>query len=296
MTNLSSMTGFGSASGEADWGSWSIEAKSVNGRGLDVRVNYPPGFEALDRAAKAAASARFNRGNLQLAVRVEPALSAGGSTINFPLLQTLMETVQRSSDGTGLSAEAMAQLLQVRGVVEAGTPDLRALAGDDTIVGALQAGLEQALDSLAAARADEGRDQDALLHRLIAEMREAAERAQTAAATQPGLLRQRLETQLAAIDAADKVDADRLAVEIALSVAKADVREELDRLAAHFIEANKLLEGGSPVGRKLDFLSQEIGRESNTLCSKSASLDLTNAGLALKALNDQFKEQAANVE
>lgn len=296
MPAIASMTGFGSASGEADWGRWSIEAKSVNGRGLDVRVNVPYGFESLERSAKSLASERFQRGNLQIAVRLEPTTSTTKATIDTALLNSLIATVHRASGASELTSEAVAQLLQVRGVVEAGAPDLRMLAGEEAVVTALNAGLETALDGLAQSRSTEGASLLGLLQGLIRNMREETARGREVAAGQPDLLRERLLGQLDAIDARDKVEADRLAVEVALTVAKVDVREELERLTAHYSEAERLLDAGSPVGRKLDFLSQEIGREANTLCSKSASLDLTNIGLALKALNDQFKEQAANVE
>lgn len=296
MGSIASMTGFGSAAGEADWGRWSIEAKSVNGRGLDIRVNVPHGFEDLERSAKVLASERFHRGNLQIAVRIEPSASTSSARIDTALLNTLIATVHNAAGASELTSEAVAQLLQVRGVVEAGCPDMRTLAGEEVVLSALHAGLEQALDGLAQSRAGEGAGLHALLQALIQDMRAETERARNVAAGQPQRLRERLLSQLDTIDARDKVDAERLAVEVALSVAKADVREELERLTAHLTEAERLLDAGSPVGRKLDFLNQEIGRETNTLCSKSASLDLTKSGLALKALNDQFKEQAANVE
>lgn len=298
MDRLNSMTGFGAARGETDWGNWSVEAKSVNGRSLDVRVNTPPGFDALEPIAKAAAAAHFKRGNIQIAIRVEPAEGSANAQINEALLDQLISVAEERSESLMGSAnhDTIAQLLNVRGVVETGAMDTRALARDAAVMTALQAGASEAIDALAAAREAEGRAQTDLFAGLLAEFRSALSQAQAAASAQPAALKARLETQLADIGAADKVDADRLAAEVALSVAKADVREEVDRLTAHFDAAEALLKAGSPAGRKLDFLSQEIGREANTLCSKSASLELTNAGLALKALNDQFKEQAANVE
>lgn len=296
MAGLTSMTGFGAARGEADWGAWSIEAKSVNGRSLDVRVSVPPGFDALERFAKSEAGKRFSRGNLQVAVRIDLSDSAGSANVDTALLDQLAAQVTKQLGIGSLSAEAVATLMTVRGVVDTGGTDLRSLAQDEAVLAPLQAGIADALDALAAARAEEGRALDELMTGLIAEFHNAVAASAEAAETQPAILRDRLVQQLEEIGAREAVDADRLAAEIALSVAKADVREELDRLNAHLATAETLLAGGSPVGRKLDFLSQEIGREANTLCSKSASLDLTNAGLALKTLNDQFKEQAANVE
>ena len=296
MAGLTSMTGFGTARGEADWGAWSVEAKSVNGRSLDVRVSLPPGFDALERFAKSEAAKRFSRGNLQVAVRIDLSDSAGDTNVDTALLDQLTAQVTKQLGVGSLSAEAVATLMTVRGVVDTGGTDLRSLAQDKAVLSPLQAGIAEALDALAASRAEEGRALHEMMTDLVAEFRSAIATSSQAAETQPGLLRDRLVQQLDEIGAREAVDADRLAAEIALSVAKADVREELDRLNAHLATAETLLAGGSPVGRKLDFLSQEIGREANTLCSKSASLDLTNAGLALKTLNDQFKEQAANVE
>ena len=135
-----------------------------------------------------------------------------------------------------------------------------------------------------------------MLSELVEEMTAVTGAAISLAADQPALLKARLSKQLDELGAEQKVDPDRLAAELALTAAKADVREELDRLQAHFQSARELMSAGSPVGRKLDFLAQELNREANTLCSKSISLDLTNAGLSLKGTIDQFKEQAANVE
>lgn len=296
-TAIHSMTGFGSARGEEAWGSWTVEAKSVNGRGLDVRVNTPPGLDRLDAVARKLAGARFKRGNLQIAVRVDLSDAAGDLSIDNDMLDRLVRAVQAKADiDQPVSTQAVATLLTLKGVVETDSQDIRMLGENEGAVAALEAGITAALDSLAEARAKEGESLLSLFRSLIADFRAQRATAGSAAATHPALLKERLETQLAEIGAREKVEADRLAAEIALSVARADVREELDRLDAHFSEAENLLAQGSPIGRKLDFLSQEIGRESNTLCSKSASLELTNAGLALKALNDQFKEQAANVE
>ncbi|MCI4644237.1 MAG: YicC family protein [Hyphomonadaceae bacterium] len=296
-SSINSMTGFGAARGEADWGSWTVEAKSVNGRGLDVRVNTPPGLDRLEATARKLASERFKRGNLQIAVRVDLSDAAGDITINTEILGQLLAALRNAADfEQPVTTDAVATLLSMKGVVETASQDVRNLADNKAAISALEAGLAGALDSLAEARAREGASLFDLFTNLITDFRLTCDGAEVAAQDQPTRLRERLETQLSEIGGGDKVEADRLAAEIALSVAKADVREELDRLVAHFSEAENLLSEGSPVGRKLDFLSQEIGREANTLCSKSASLELTNAGLALKALNDQFKEQAANVE
>ena len=295
MSELSGMTGFARVAGEAAWGSWAWEAKSVNGRSLDVRVNTPPGFDALERSVKAAASKLFNRGSLQVSLRIDMSTGDETVTVNEGLLTALTDAAQ-SIHGAGLSGEAIATLMTLKGVVETGGSSLRDLAQDAAAVELLTEAAETALKELAVARRAEGVSLEGIMTGLVGEMEGFAANAARLADSQPGLLKARLIKQLDELDAEGRVDADRAAVEIALSAAKADVREELDRLAAHFAGARDLLAGGSPVGRKLDFLAQELNREANTLCSKSVSLDLTNAGLGLKGVIDQFKEQAANVE
>jgi len=292
---LSGMTGFARVTGEAEWGSWAWEAKSVNGRGLDVRVNYPPGFDALDRAIKTAAPKYFSRGSLQVSLRIEMSAAGDTATINEPLLNTLILSAEKRL-GMELSGEAIASLMNVKGVVEVGASNLRDLGSDEALIAMLAKAGEAALQALQAERRREGAVLFDLLEGLVGGMEKLREEAGRLADTQPSLLKERLTKQLSELDTDGRVDKDRMAAEITLSAAKADVREELDRLSAHFVSAHELLAGGSPVGRKIDFLAQELNREANTLCSKSISLDLTNAGLGLKGLIDQFKEQAANVE
>ena len=295
MTALSGMTGFARVSGEAEWGSWAWEAKSVNGRGLDVRVAYPPGFETMERVVKAAAPKYFQRGSLQVSLRVDVAANVASGTINEDLLDSLIASAE-ARYGSALSGEAIASLMNVKGVVEAGGASLRDLGADEDVGAALSDAAEEVLKALKDERLREGDMLGGVLGQLLADMEDLRATADGLAGTQPGLLQERLTRQLGELDTNGRVDKERLAAEIALSAAKADVREELDRLSAHFVSARELLAAGSPVGRKLDFLAQELNREANTLCSKSASLDLTNAGLGLKGLIDQFKEQAANVE
>ena len=289
------MTGFARVAGEAEWGSWAWEAKSVNGRGLDVRVNYPPGFEALERAIKAAAPKYFQRGSLQVALRIDLAGGSDSATINAHLLDALASAVEKRT-GSALSGEVFASLLNVKGVVEPGASSLRDLGTDESVTTMLADAGDAALMALQAERLREGEALAGILSGLVQGMEDLRVKAEHLAADQPTLLRDRLTKQLGELDPDGRVDRERMAAEIALSAAKADVREELDRLSAHFESARELLKAGSPVGRKLDFLAQELNREANTLCSKSISLDLTNAGLGLKGLIDQFKEQAANVE
>ncbi|ABI76776.1 conserved hypothetical protein TIGR00255 [Hyphomonas neptunium ATCC 15444] len=294
MGTLSGMTGFARVTGEASWGGWAWEAKSVNGRSLDVRVNLPPGAEQLEREVKAMAAARFNRGSLQVSLRIELAASGAAAVINEALLSELAQAARKVS-GRELSAEAIATLMSVKGVVDAGSSSTRDIM-DEAVLALLSTGAAQALDELAEGRKSEGASLEGLLGDLLNQMEHLKAEAETHAASQPELIRAKLTKQLEDLDREGRVDAERYAAEVALSAAKADVREELDRLSAHIKTGRELLSAGSPAGRKIDFLAQELNREANTLCSKSISLDLTNAGLGLKGVIDQFKEQSANVE
>ena len=292
---LSGMTGFARVTGEESWGAWAWEAKSVNGRSLDVRVNYPPGFDPLEREVKAMATERFNRGSLQVSLRIDMASGTGGVVIDHVLLGTLADAARKTL-GTELTPEAVATLMTLKGVVETGSSSLRDLAADESAMKVLSAGARLAMDQLAEGRRAEGASLLEMLSGHLDTVESLSAEAAKLAATQPGLIKAKLLKQLEDLDREGRVDAERFAAEAALSAASADVREELDRLAAHVKSGRDLLKAGSPAGRKIDFLAQELNREANTLCSKSSSLELTNAGLSLKGVIDQFKEQAANVE
>lgn len=295
MGQLSGMTGFARVTGEARWGSWAWEAKSVNGRSLDVRVNLPPGAETLEREVKAMAAARFNRGSLQAGLRIDLGGSGAAAAIDHDLLAQLTDAACKAS-GAALTPEAVATLMTIKGVVDTGAVSLRDVLAEEGVLPMLLEGAAAALDGLAEGRRAEGTDLAVLLGDLLNEMERLTAEAERFAAGQPEALRARLVKQLEELDRESRVDSERFAAEAALAAAKADVREELDRLAAHIRSGRDLLKAGSPAGRKLDFLAQELNREANTLCSKSTSLDLTNAGLGLKGVIDQFKEQSANVE
>lgn len=297
MGSFSGMTGFGRTGGEANWGSWTWEAKSVNGRGLDVRVTVPGGFEGLDQAVKKLANGLFARGNMQIGLRIDMA-DGEATAINEPVLDALCR-VYEARTGAVPVGDALATLMSSRNVLEAGQTSgsaLRVLGQEGAIRELLQKSAGEALAELDASRKSEGAALRTLLAQALDDMAGHCAEAETLATEQPDLLKERLEARLKELGADEIVDADRLAVEVALTAAKADVREELDRLAAHIETGRAHLAADEPVGRKLDFLAQEMNREANTLCSKSTSLALTNAGLALKTLIDQFKEQAANVE
>lgn len=291
---LSGMTGFGRVNGDAEWGSWHWEARSVNGRGLDVRLNMPSGLEPVEQAIRKAASDSFKRGNLQIALRVDMA-GAQTVSVNHDVLQTLMQAYE-TAEGAMATGPSLATLMGIKGVVESETLSLRDLAEVDGAVEALIETGEEAIKKLASARNQEGVDLETLLLGQLSEMKGLHAQAGTYSDQQKAAIAEKYRQRIAEFDTEGVVSDERLATEIAVLSAKADVTEELDRLAAHIERGQSLIGSSKAVGRDLGFLAQELNREANTLCSKSADLDLTNTGLALKSIVDQFKEQAANVE
>lgn len=295
MGKLSGMTGFGRSGGEADWGSWVWELKSVNGRGLDIRSNTPPGFDGIDRSARQKLSKALSRGNIQMSLRIDAQQADNELVINEPVLAYLTKRHEKLS-GYAISGDALATLMTIRGVIETGGNGLKDIIENEQAVAEISDSFLTALTALEASRHAEGEALAGVLGGLLDQMQTAREQAGSLAEEQPALIKQRLETKLSELLQDHSPDAERLMLDAAMVAAKADIQEELDRLSAHISSGRGHLEGGSPVGRKLDFLAQELNREVNTLCSKSASIQLTETGLEMKALVDQFKEQAANVE
>jgi uncharacterized protein (TIGR00255 family) len=293
---LVSMTGFAEMRGAYGALRWRWEAKSVNGRGLDLRLRTPPGFDSVEPAARRLAGERFRRGSLQVTLTFEPQEGARGLRIDPVALAAAVRIAKEVADETGLAPARIDGLLALKGVIvqdDAIVLDVPERAMRDA---AILDSLAYAFDALAKARETEGAKLAHVLEEQVRDIARFTEEAGKFAAVQPAVLRDRLQAQLKDLFASMPVSDERLAQEVALLAAKADVREELDRLASHVHEARTLIASGEAVGRKLDFLAQEFNREANTLCSKSADVALTRVGLALKAVIDQFREQAQNVE
>lgn len=292
------MTGFARAQGYDDGCSWAWEIKSVNGKGLDVRFRLPYGFEALEPGARERIAARFRRGNVQGSLQVSRAESQARFRINADVLEeviALLPEIQRRLPEA--RAPSIDGLLGLRGVIEPVDDAAGQAAAREALEDALLAGLEVAIDQLAATRRDEGGRLAAVIEDHLTAIARLSAKAEALAATQPDAIRQRLNEQVAAlIEAVPALPEERLAQEAALLMTKADVREELDRLAAHLEAARALMAEGGAVGRRLDFLCQEFNREANTLCSKSIDVELTRIGLDLKAAVEQLREQVQNVE
>ena len=292
---MASMTGFARVQGEANGISWVWEIKSVNGRALDLRLRLGAGFDRLEPELRAGLAQRFRRGNFSanLAVtRTAPPVLR----INREALAQLVALIDELTGEIEAAPPRLDGLLALRGVVETVEDE------DETVTearcGEVLRSWSGALDRLAAARAEEGARIGMLLRGQLDEMAALAAAAADCAAAQPAAIRQRLLTVLASLTGAGAaaVPEERVAQEVALLAARADIREEIERLRAHAEQAGELLDEGEAVGRRLDFLCQELNREANTLCSKSADIELTRAGLALKAVIEQFREQVQNIE
>lgn len=296
---IASMTGYARSEGRDAQVSWVWEAKSVNGRGLEVRVRVPAGHDALEAAAREAAARHLRRGNVQLSLNVSRIVEAPMVRVNTALLEQLLAMCQSWQHRfPAVEPARWDGLLSVKGVleqVEAEDADPEAARQSREV--AMRADLDTAMAALAAMRAVEGGRLAGVLTGQLDEMAALAGRAAACAALRPEAIRERMKAQVAAVlEAAPALSEERVAQEVALLAVKADVREELDRLAAHVAAARDLVAGGGAVGRKLDFLSQEFNREANTLCSKSSDVELTRIGLDLKAVIDQFREQVQNIE
>lgn len=294
---LVSMTGFAESRGSHGGLRWRWDARSVNGRTLDLRLRLPPGFEGLESGSRTLVNERFTRGSLQLVLTATAEDSGRGFRVDAAALADAVRIAKRIAEDTGLPAARVDGLLALKGVV---VQDEGAALDDDARLkrdAALLDSLKDALDLLAQARAREGAKLQTVLVSEIGEIEQLMDEARVLAADQPRVLRDRMLAQIAELMAPGvSLPEDRIAQEVALLATRADLREELDRLGAHCKEARSLMAGGGPAGRKLDFLAQEFNRETNTLCSKSSDIALTRVGLALKAVIDQFREQIQNVE
>jgi uncharacterized protein (TIGR00255 family) len=298
VVGVSSMTGFARAEGEADGISWIWELKSVNGRSLELRPRLPPGFEPIEPQLRALLSQRCRRGNISAnlavtrltppAIRINRAVLAQIVALSRELAGEIagqLETAPPRLDG----------LIGMRGVIETVEDEPEDIV--EARRAAVLSGWSVALDRLAAARSEEG----ARLAAILADQRGAlaalVEAASACAAAQPTAIRARLEALLAELSGlAPAMPEERVAQELAMLVSRSDIREELDRLRAHIAQVGDLFERGEAIGRQLDFLCQELNREANTLCSKSADIELTRIGLSLKAAIEQFREQVQNLE
>lgn len=292
---ISSMTGYARAHGEVDSFVWAWELKSVNGRGLDIRVRVPGLMESVEIPARKHITARLARGSVTAALEFRPASDDESALVDEERLAAIMAICKRFEGHPGIRPPSLDGLLALRGVMERSRlfdEDQRA-----RIEAAVIEGLDRAIDDLVVMRRAEGAELAPTLEGHLNEMAALAQKAGDDPASQLDAIRARIAEQIAALmEGAEGPDDDRLAQEAALIAIRQDIREEIDRMAAHVEAAQKLLNAGGVAGRKLDFLSQEMNREANTICSKAASATLKETGLEMKAIIDQFREQLQNIE
>ena len=293
---LSSMTGFARADGACGPYSWAWELKSVNAKGLELRLRVPQGWDAVEPVLRGRAAEQLARGTVQANLTVQRTGVAPVVRVNEPVLAAVLSTMSDIAKRIEASPPSMDGILGLKGVIEVLDDDEREedrRAGEAAVI----AGFGNALASLAEMRKREGEALSAVLRARLDEIAVLTARAEAAPGRKAEAIKARLAEQIAAlIETSTRFDPDRLHQEAILIASKADIREELDRLVAHVAQARRLIDAGGPVGRKLDFLSQELNRESNTLCAKSNDVELTNIGLELKTVVEQFREQVQNLE
>ncbi|MBF0269713.1 MAG: YicC family protein [Alphaproteobacteria bacterium] len=295
--SIISMTGYARSQGACPQFSWIWEAKSVNGKGLEVRLRLPPGHDSLELPARDKVAKGAKRGNINLSLNVTRQSQSTAPSVNRALLDSYLTLAMDLAREHGLPTPSAESVMGLRGVIE--TADEASLdeAGLKERDALLLASLDEALFGLAAMRKDEGARMAEILTLELNEIERLSKAARETAALRPEAIRTGFKSKLdELLNSQPPVSEERLAQELALLIAKGDVREELDRLDAHVQAARDMLKATDPVGRRLDFLCQEFNRESNTLCSKSSDVELTRIGLALKAVIEQFREQVQNIE
>lgn len=284
--------------GAMEW-QWSWELKSVNGKSLDIRFRMPGGHDALEIPARKQIGQKLARGSLSVNLMLSRRALTKTLSVNRELIEQILE-LQNNLEAEGKvypSPPRLDSLLAVRGVLEADEEGQLTPDDKEALHKALLAGLDEALDALVAMRAEEGTRLGEMLGGHLKTLSGLSASATNTADLQPGAQRERLKQQISELlEQTPQVSEERLGQELALLATKADIREEVDRLDAHVEACRDLIGKGGVIGRKLDFICQELNRESNTICSKAASLALTNIGLELKSTIEQFREQVQNVE
>jgi uncharacterized protein (TIGR00255 family) len=293
---LSSMTGFARGHGVSASYAWTWELKSVNAKGLDLRLRLPSGWDVIEAQARSRAAEMLARGTVygNLSVHregIEPLVR-----VNESVLEAVLATIGRLSGRVEAAPPSLDGLLALKGVIDVTEEDERE-EDRRAAEAAVLVGFQEALANLIEMRRQEGEGLGRVLAARLAEIAALTARAEGAPGRRPEAIKARLAEQVATLlSASDRLDPDRLHQEAILMASKADIREELDRLGSHVTQSRRLLEQGGAIGRRLDFLAQELNREANTLCAKSNDVELTNIGLELKSVVEQFREQVQNLE
>jgi uncharacterized protein (TIGR00255 family) len=293
---LSSMTGFARSHGTSGPYAFEWELKSVNAKGFDLRMRLPPGWDELEPLTRKRAAEVLSRGTVYANLTVKRANAVQTVRVNEDVLASVVKIAGELASRIDAVAPSIDGLLAIKGVIEVVEPDSDE-AEDKAAKAAAAATFEQALTSLIEMRKREGVTLGQILSQRMDEIETLMRKAEAAPGRKPEAIKARLAEQIAALlDASDRFDPDRLSQEAVMIAAKADIREELDRIASHISQAREMIGKGGAIGRRLDFLAQEFNREVNTCCSKSNDLELTNTGLAMKNVVEQFREQVQNLE
>jgi uncharacterized protein (TIGR00255 family) len=293
---LSSMTGFARSHGASGPYAFEWELKSVNAKGFDLRLRLPPGWDELEALAKKRAGELLSRGTVYANLTVKRSSAVSTVRINEDVLASIVKVAGTLASKIDAVAPSIDGLLSIKGVIEVVEPETDE-AEDKAAKEAAAAAFDQALAHLVEMRRREGVALGQILKQRLDEIERLARKAEAAPGRKPEAIRARLAEQIAMLlETSDRFDPDRLNQEALLMATKADIREELDRIASHVAQAREMISKGGPVGRRLDFLAQEFNREVNTCCSKSNDLELTNTGLEMKNVVEQFREQVQNLE
>ena len=294
---VSSMTGYANIAGGAEGVRWTFEARSVNGRGLDIKLRLPSGWDVLDGIIKDQCRKHLVRGNVSISVQIESDQADTAMSLNESLVRQLTEIADKAAAITGQTV-SLDNILTIRGVLEEAEPTRQL----ETTIEAVQASITTDIEALISALQTARRAEGSALHDILKGHRQTLGdlivQAEGQARTIPDELRSRLTQSIEELTRETDISIaeERLAQEVVMLATKADVREEIDRLKAHMESLDELLGEGRGIGRRLDFLAQEFNREANTLCSKSSTTGMTKTGLALKTVIDQLREQVQNVE
>src|ERR1700710_769748 len=293
---LSSMTGFARSNGASGPYAFEWELKSVNAKGFDLRMRLPPGWDDLEAIAKKRAGEMLSRGTVYANLTVKRAGAVSSIRVNEDVLASIVKVAGVLAGKIDAVAPSIDGLLAMKGVIEVVEPESDETE-DKAAKATIGSAFEQALASLVEMRKREGVTLGQILLQRLDEIESLAKKAEAAPGRKPEAIRARLAEQIAALlESSDRFDSDRLNQEAIMIAAKGDIREEIDRIASHISQAREMIGKGGPVGRRLDFLAQEFNREVNTCCSKSNDLELTNTGLEMKNVVEQFREQVQNLE
>ena len=294
--SLSSMTGFARSHGSSGPYSFEWELKSVNAKGFDFRLRLPQGWDDIEADLRKRGADALSRGTVYANLTIKRADAGSKVRINEEVLTSVLKVASELAGRVDAVAPSIDGLMAIKGVIEVSEPEADE-AEEKAARTAVVASFAQALASLIEMRKREGATLGAVLTQRLDEIESLAKKAEAAPGRKPEAIKARLAEQVAALlEASERFDADRLHQEAIMIATKADIREELDRIASHVAQARDMLSKGGAVGRRLDFLSQEFNREVNTCCSKSIDLELTNTGLAMKNVVEQFREQVQNLE